>query len=149
MGAVRIKIAASVYQRMMMDMPYPPPESGGILGSRDGVVCKIYLDQSQQSQTSLIYQPDIEQLNHQIQAWQQDGIRFAGMFHTHIAEEETLSGDDLAYIKRIVHVLPKGYGQLFFPIVIPNTKIIMYSATAHKRDVFVGQEDIEIIRDEV
>ena len=130
---------------MMTDLPYPPPESGGILGSRDGVICEIFVDNSPQSRTALVYQPDIEHLNRQIHLWQQKGICFAGMFHTHIAEEEALSGADLAYIKRIVCALPKDYGRLWFPIVVPNRKITMFFAAAQKQDVFVDQEDIEII----
>lgn len=142
-----IRILASVYQKLVSELPYPPPECGGILGCKDNTICEIWIDSRPQVNDALVYEPDIKGINHQIYQWQKNGVRFCGLFHSHIAEEETLSGDDITYIRRIVRAIPRDYGQLLFPVVIPNKKVILYYANGQDNDLYFSIGEIELVRD--
>lgn len=115
------------------------------MGCKDNAICEIWIDKTPQVTNALVYEPDIEGINHQIHQWQKNGVRFCGLFHSHIAEEETLSGDDIAYIRRIVQAIPQDYGHLLFPVVIPNKKVLMYYAIEQDTALFTGAEEIEIV----
>ncbi len=115
------------------------------MGCKENVICEIWIDKSPQVTCALVYKPDIERINRQIHQWQKSGIRFCGLFHSHIAEEEALSSDDIAYIHRIVQTIPQDYGQLLFPVVVPGKKVTMFYAAEQDNALFIGTEEIEIV----
>lgn len=81
-----------------------PPETGGILGSRDGeVIDSIVFDLSGRSASAgCSYAPDVNFLNQRIKRWQGEGVAFMGMFHTHFHSVRTLSCGDKHYIHAIM-----------------------------------------------
>ena len=106
---------------------------GGILGMAGGVITSVYMDvDTITDRTRAIYKPNIIILNRQITRWSENGIIFAGIFHTHPFNQHTLSEDDNQYIKQIMEAMPQSVNSLFFPVVIPNHEIYSYYA---KRDL--------------
>ena len=52
-----------------------------------------------------------------------------GMFHVHFGGTESLSEGDKEYIVRIMEVMPKKIGCLYFPVVVmPERKVVAYKA---------------------
>ena len=111
----------------------------------DGIVCAYYHDHSGAVTDSAVYVPDIETLNQVILRWENRGIRFAGLVHSHLAGQSTLSTSDTAYIRSVFDLLPEQIETLFFPIVIPaEGKIAAFAAKRHGKDVIIQPDEIHI-----
>lgn len=130
----------------MMHLPLVPPETGGILGEKGGVICSLYLDQKNQSKQRAIYSPDVKTLNKVICRWAMDDICFAGMFHSHFPNQCTLSIDDKKYIESIFHSIPISVESLFFPLVIPEIKILPFKAVRTESGILINEDTIIIKR---
>lgn len=57
------------------------PEAGGMIGSREGVICKYYYDSSGKS-TQAYYMPS-EEVETIIRQWHLEGYTFEGFIHSH------------------------------------------------------------------
>ena len=121
-----------------------PPESGGILGGRNDVVTNICLDKGILGKHPCSYTPDTRFLNQKINQWVETGIQFMGMFHVHFGGTESLSEGDKEYIVRIMEVMPKKIGCLYFPVVVmPERKVVAYKAVRNNEKVVIKRDCIK------
>lgn len=138
-------ILENVYRKIMKSFPEVPPENGGILGIRDGIVCQYYHDKSNQILENAIYVPDIRWMNWCIQEWEDKQISFGGIVHSHMPGQKTLSNSDKKYIKQIINGMPGYIKELYFPIIIPQEEIICYRAYKHNQNLVLEEDEIHII----
>lgn len=121
-----------------------PPEQGGILGMKDGVISAFVLDNSEQKTESAEYSPNTQFLNRQIEKWADEGIEFCGILHSHPSGQTTLSGSVMEYIKELYHVnlwLEKTY----FPLIIDGCDMIVYAVEKSNGKIEVKRTQPEII----
>lgn len=141
-----MKIFPHIYEQLLASVRPCPPESGGILGGQDGIVTCFFLDRGLDNfNRDSIYSPDIGLLNHTIAFWQEKGIEFYGLFHTHARHEGRLSPQDIRYIRTIVKALPEKTEPLYFPVVFPGEKMIGYCARRYDGDVVVADDKIVFV----
>lgn len=125
--------------------PSVPPETGGILGIKGNVICTSFFDNTSPQNNSAIYTPNVVLLNTKISEWEKNDIKFGGFFHSHPANQPTLSVDDIEYIKIIFRVMPTTIKSLFFPIVLPNVKLVSFKAVRQKGTIQIHEDIIKII----
>lgn len=126
----------------------PAYEIGGIIGSSDGeVIDKVIMDNIEAPpQKACSYRPNTEYLNKQIARWQDDGIEFRGVFHSHFAEVKTLSNGDIKYINEIIMAMPDSVKYLYFPLyVLPSGKLVGYRAEIARGETIIGKEEITVV----
>lgn len=141
-----MKLLQNVYLEMLNSYPIPPPEQGGIIGMKNNVVCEYYHDNSKNPTDRAVYEPDIYALNKKIEEWNKNGIQFAGIIHSHLLEQNTLSSGDKEYIKQIFDKLPKDINKLYFPVIIPESKqVISFVAKRKHKELIIQQDEIRII----
>lgn len=138
-------ILEKVCQLITHSYPAVPPENGGILGIRDGVVCEYLHDRSSQLTDKAVYIPDVQWINCCIEEWNRKGISFGGIIHSHLSGQMYLSDTDKEYIHLIMNAMPGSVNKLYFPIIIPGEKIICFSAWKTERDVVIREEAVHII----
>jgi len=139
-----MKIYLDIYQQLL-SCPAVPPETGGILGGKHGVVDQILFDQAKSIHDSGKYIPNVQYLNKMIDIWQIDGIEFYGMFHSHKMDWSTLSGDDKKYIRHIMESMPDVIHTLYFPLVFSGIGVKGFRAVRGVSGVYIMQDDINII----
>ena len=123
-----MKIYSDVYARLISAFPVVPPETGAILGTRDGVIVSdFWPDKNATNMNCAIYVPNVDYLNHIIERWAEEGIAFCGLLHTHPNSCEMLSSEDEQYIESVMSKFDEGQ-ICFFPVLIPYTKMIAYTA---------------------
>lgn len=137
-------IINDVYHTIVGSIPVVPPETGGILGEHNGVICAVVFDEGDTQNERYAYIPNVERLNDVISQWASEGIRFAGIFHSHPGKQEELSIADKAYIQRIMEFTPDAVHALHFPIVLPGKKMVGHIAEKVDGQVMVTQEQIII-----
>ena len=140
-------ISRKIYEEMIR-LPMVPPEIGGILGEKEGIICYSFLDQTTQSAERAIYCPNTQILNHVINEWNEKQIRFAGFFHTHLPEQIKLSNADRGYIDKIVEAFSETCEHLYFPIVIPGIKVLSYNAVRENGSTLVFEDKLTIYEGE-
>lgn len=126
-------------------MPAVPPETGGILGSIDDIICRVVFDTKNTYTESAIYVPDICLFNKCISKWAENSIEFGGIFHSHPYLQNYLSDADIEYIHKIMRELPESINKLYFPIVFPNSEIISFRAERSKNNIMIFNDNIVII----
>lgn len=105
-------------------------ECGGLLGERDGAICRFVFDEGRSSIGE--YVPDTDRLNRILSEWRSEGIGFAGIAHTHLGGCRSLSLADEKSIREIYCAV--GLGILYFPIVtFDEGEMIL---TVYKADEF-------------
>lgn len=139
-----MRILSDVYARIIQ-CPSVPPERGGILGMKNDVVCSCVFDTSLSPTNSAVYIPNVDFLNTKICEWEQKGIAFSGIFHSHPANQPELSSDDIEYIKVIFQSMPTTIKTLYFPIVLPNVALVSFKAIYKKDAVHILEDKIKII----
>lgn len=138
-----IKVTKKVYDEMI-NCPEIPPETGGILGSSDGkIIDCVIKDKGRSRNNKAIYIPNTEFFNKCLSEWEEKGIKFRGIFHTHLKVWPQLSNDDITYIRRIVNSMPSEKENYFFPIVFPGEKIKSYIAGKKKGCFFIVEDNVE------
>lgn len=136
-------IDAEVYRKVVSTPKDIPPETGGILGSHDGIICKYQFDEGYHSHRMCTYIPNTQLLNDSIREWKRRDIDLAGMYHTHYFGVETLSQTDIDYIKKIMDSMPDQVNCLFFPlIVMPERKMVGYIARRSEDGITIQKEHI-------
>lgn len=126
-----MKISSEVVEIVNNSISGFSSETGGILGSRNqDVIDEVVMDlQNERSESRCTYSPNVDYLNRQIVSWQERGIDFKGMFHTHFAGVRTLSDSDKDYIERIMMAMPLQITTLYFPVfVLPDREFVCYKA---------------------
>ena len=119
------KMKEDIYKEIHRALSAMPPETGGILGSRDGQILSFYFDEKG-SCSEKQYVPDVDTLNRQIQMWQKEEIEFAGIVHSHW-ENEQLSAQDLRYAREVVRAF--GYAILMGVYVYNTGKLFLYEVS--------------------
>jgi len=110
-----------------------PAERGGMLGhDASGVITHFFADTNAARTSSVIYDPNIQQMNAQIQKWKSQGITFCGFVHSHPSGITQLSQPDIKYAGDILDAFT-GLDKLHLPIVmtVPDAgefRIIPYVA---------------------
>lgn len=139
-----MKIVESIYQELLYKTEPAIPEHGGILGCKNSIIITVHHDKGIQTDSGS-YQPDIAALNRIISIWQQKGIQFGGMFHTHFITWDALSEADKEFITIIMKAMPDSLKNLYFPLVFPNNKIIPFLASRKKDGISITKDIINII----
>lgn len=142
-----MRIHTRVYEQIMYSMPSVPPESGGIIGmNQNGLICDVWFDKGIECSGGMVYQPNIERMNEIIAAWQEKGIIFSGIFHSHRPGNEFLSLEDLSYVRAIMYESSPIVNELYFPVVIPQIKIVPYLALREDGgEIAIIKKEIKII----
>ena len=109
-----MKIEKRIYQEILTKLDATHLETGGIIGEKDGVVCRFFLDiQGQGKQGE--YRPNVCVLNQAIEEWADERVTFVGLVHTHINGLGILSPSDIEYARAILSVNELDY--VYFPVV--------------------------------
>lgn len=138
-------IRLEIYKKIIESQNMYPPETGGILGGRKGIVTEEYFDRGMQSDRMCSYIPNIRELNKVIRHWQMEDIVFMGIYHTHFWNVQTLSETDKEYINKILGNMPPELKKLYFPVIVmPDKKMIGYSAERIQEKLVVVKEEIVI-----
>ena len=138
-----MKIKRCIYEQLI-GLPCVPPEMGGILGGKDGVIDKIILDE-EESYHEGIYVPNTSFLNKCIQRWNCENIIFLGMFHTHALNWPELSTEDKRYILQITYAMPGHVNKLYFPLIFPLNGMKAFYAQRIDKEVFIVEDEIQIV----
>lgn len=122
-----------------------PPEQGGIIGMKSGVICEYAHDIKLAGVYEVSYVPDTRSLNKIIEEWYKNGIDFAGIIHSHPDGKESLSIGDMNYAKLLFDCNSE-LDFAYFPIVCRN-RIIPFKIVKidNKLECFV--EDVIIIEE--
>ncbi len=128
---------------LLSSLPVAPPEEGGIIGGRNGVITRFYHDSGTGSRDEFSYEPDVDTLNEVISDWFAEGIDFYGIIHTHPYGQDSLSGGDREYILKIMSGSENGK-RLYFPIVTGG-RIIPFVAVKKECSAEISEEPLEII----
>ena len=93
------RMTKDVYQLIINSCPNNQTETGGILGGKNSVISEFVFDAGLDSKESGCYYPDTVTLNRCVSDWEQHGIDFYGIAHSHFREHTELSSGDKEYIK--------------------------------------------------
>lgn len=139
-------ILSEIYEKMVQSCSVPP-ETGGIIGEKNGIVCSCFFDNCLPQNSRAVYIPNVGLLNKVINEWSKSNIQFCGIFHSHPVNQPNLSADDLKYINIIFDRMPGFVNYLFFPIVIPKVKLIVFKAMRQKNKLNIYKDKITIIKE--
>lgn len=139
-----MKISFSIKDLIINSTPDVPPETGGIIGGRNGIISEFYADGGVGDNPEFEYEPDTESLNRIIDEWQKRGIDFYGIYHSHRLCGQTLSKSDKIYISQIMTTLKDYKNCLYFPLVFPKEKMICFKAELINGETVITNENIEI-----
>lgn len=141
-----IFFSKEVVNEILENVNTSPPETGGIIGMKENVVCKMEYDEGKRTYRACSYYPNVDRLNEIIFGWQKTGIQFVGLYHTHYFGVSSLSEGDELYIKQIMFKMPDNIKKLLFPIVVmPQKEIVLYSALKDGHGVIIEVEEIKYI----
>ena len=137
-----MKILPSVYNEIIENCPYVPPECGGIIGGNNNLISIYCFDKMKIIFDKAEYIPNTDFLSKVIDDWNKSGIRFYGIFHSHCTGCEELSDADILYIQQIMSELTDTYNYLFFPIVLPKEKIVFFKASMSNNSLTIMKENV-------
>lgn len=138
-------IKKKIYNSILLNVPENPPETGGIIGCKNGIVSYVSFDEGIKGDRQCCYIPDTDKLNLIIKDWESHDIEFAGIFHVHFWKVDTLSNADYKYIQNIMDSMPEKVKKLYFPLVVlPEKKIISYVAHRENDDISLKKEKIYV-----
>ena len=140
-----MKILRTIYSQIINFCPLVPPVVGGIIGSRENVIDSVVFDVKHKEYDKAVYIPDTDNLNNTISQWNENGICFMGVFHSHPVDQETLSSDDIEYIKSIFCSMPESITELYFPVVIPKSHICSYRLKNINHRIVIIDDKIDIV----
>jgi hypothetical protein len=138
-------IEQSIYNKILSQIKPAPPESGGIIGEKGGIITHFLYDGGLMSRNTGCYVPDIYKLNRVLLQWRNKGIKFCGIIHSHINNQTELSGGDIKYIYQILLNMPECYTRLYFPLVVKG-KLIAYRAKHTVNGIDMIREKVKILR---
>lgn len=120
-----MNIEANVLNEIMSTIGSVSPETGGIIGTQNDVVCAYYFDRTG-SCDSNTYKPDTDNVNRVISEWEKQDIQFVGVVHSHEEKQPALSYADIVYAQAIMKA--NDMERILFPLVVigNKAKFIMY-----------------------
>lgn len=116
------------------------------MGGKNSVIDTVFFDKGRNSVEGIKYIPNIDLINKCIQEWLYEDIEFLGIFHTHLRIWESLSNEDIRYIKKIMLLMPESIKYLFFPIVFPGEYVKSYRAEKRSQKIYIIEDYIKIIQ---
>lgn len=138
-------IEKEVFEKIIFLSSKASKEVGGIIGGKDNCISYFAIDEGIHTNERCIYKPNVIFLNEIINDWEQIGIDFYGLFHTHRGGG-SLSEKDIRYIKIIMNSMPNSIKELFFPVINCEEKtMIIYMAENKKEDIEIKKINYEII----
>ncbi|MBQ8784707.1 MAG: hypothetical protein IJZ59_01515 [Alphaproteobacteria bacterium] len=140
-----LKINQNVYHSLLNNTPLPPPETGGIIGGKDGIITCYFADKGESSCDFYRYYPNTNNLNNIISFWEKNNIDFMGIYHSHPLRNDELSSADIKYINNIMNDIKDFKQKLYFPLVIPQTKLIGFCAVNVADEIKIFQTAIKIL----
>ena len=142
---MKMKILHNTLKKILLTVPYAPPETGGILGGKRDIVSVYMIDYGIETINHYDhYFPDLHKINQILNNWEKSGIDFYGIFHTHFPGGDELSRGDKKYITKIMQAMPPEVNKLFFPIILPK-EMIGYQAERYDSQIYISRDDIKII----
>lgn len=139
-----MKMQRAVYDEILQTCPAVPPESGGLLGGRGGVITQYIADLGLGNGYDR-YVPNVQVLNAVLAEWQKDGVQFCGLYHSHFPQGERLSDADVFYIETILRATANAADTLYFPLVFPKEKMIAYRAALSDGQVRIQPDGITLV----
>lgn len=91
------------------------PETGGILGSSDGIHIDHFYFDEHADVTGATYEPNCEILNRILECWYEEGVEFVGFAHSHPHGATKPSNPDNLYTQKIMKALEMEY---FISIIV-------------------------------
>lgn len=129
-----MNIEANVLNEIMSTIGSVSPETGGIIGTQNDVVCAYYFDRTG-SCDSNTYKPDTVTVNSVISDWTQRSIQFAGIVHSHLEDRCELSCADIKYAQLIMTA--NDMNVILFPLVVIGSKVrvILYKVDRQQKSL--------------
>ena len=127
-----------IYNSIVSTIGIYNSESGGILGSKEDIITHYVFDRVCHEQE---YIPRVEFLNNEIRSWNEKGVNYIGLIHSH-KSRRTLSYADIEYARNIINLnnIPQIHMFLF---VLDTKELIDY--IVYENDVCI--EEINIIKE--
>ena len=113
-----ILMTKEVYNQILDTIAVQPPETGGVLGRKNGIICKYFYDGNADI-NQYEYVPNVEKINTILAQWLKDDIEFAGIIHSHPEDVNELSYADIHYARKILQENSLEY--VIFPLVVRKT----------------------------
>lgn len=123
-----VKIQLEVYKKIMSLCKDNTNETGGYLGKTGQTICEFEFDSGIRSENQGIYKINEERLDNVLKKWESDNILLCGILHTHLTGNGKLSQGDIIFIEKFMRYNMSNYKEFYFPIVLPQDKIIFYQA---------------------
>lgn len=118
-----VRITKDVYQEIMDTIGKYAPETGGVLGVKEGTVCQYFFDKKSIGKGET-YSPDLDNINMKISEWQKDGIEYVGIIHSHPSNLKILSYADIYYAHKMMDY--NGMSNILFPLVVMDMDVQFY-----------------------
>ena len=121
-----IKVDEYILDRMIGRIGGETNESGGLIGSSiDGVINEFCYDAGIDSNGDE-YFPDVEMMQLKLKEWNEHGIQFMGIIHSH-KSNESLSGKDIYMGQKILALNPSMKSILMPVLVLDDQRVCWYS----------------------
>ena len=114
----------AILDQILRDIGSKKPEQGGALGvdKTSGRITRFYFDE-QANRSSASYSPDARTVTEVINQWDEEGVAFCGMIHSHPGSFGSPSEGDRQYAAEIINAMPETLqGKMLMPIVTVNLK---------------------------
>lgn len=136
-----------IHDNIINNIMQAPPETGGLLGGINGVVTDFEFDiYDKQNSFENSYKPNVNYFNKTIKQWLEEGVEFLGIFHSHVENETSLSLPDRGYIRQIMANLPDSIEKLYFPLIFPRRKMLVFVAKRDGNVVKIREEKAVLLR---
>ena len=141
-----MKIRQTVLDRIGVTIGKHKPETGGVLGIKENVICSFYFDENS-TRITTEYCPNISDINFNLGEWAKDGIAFAGIIHSHpngCAELSATDKESIFHILKTINCLHR----LYFPIItFSNNGFLMtvYCAIKLQNEIFIKKTGYEVL----
>lgn len=113
-----ILMTKEVYDQILDTIAAQHPETGGVLGRKNGIICKYFYDDNADINQNR-YVPNVEKINTILGQWLKDDIEFAGIIHSHPEDVNELSYADIHYARKILQENSLEY--VIFPLIVRKT----------------------------
>lgn len=142
-----MKITQKAFKEILATIGATEPETGGILGSKNNIVCRFYFDKNAVCLQGK-YSPSVDDINQKLSEWQEDDIDFAGIIHSHPNNCNQLSFSDEESVTAIFEGNPT-IRHLYCPIITISDKeaiMTVYKATRRRHRIAIRKSRYRICK---
>lgn len=140
-----MKIKTGLKEVILSHYSIVPPEQGGILGMKNGIVCSYIHDITTSKSECAVYRPNNSLLNNCIEKWANEAIDFCGIVHSHPNGQDVLSSGDMEYINKLYDMNPH-LKKAYFPLVLNGQSLIVYAVEKIGNSLMLSQESVEQVK---